>query len=145
MPHIHRIPRPGTAPIATVTLTRPSPVSPHPLAKPASPQWRRRGALPLSGRTHLDLALPQAFSTPLERCTTHLHCSHLQPFPTHRRGPFSTHLHREVVFSDVDGTLVHYPDLMNRLGSIQESAESATGLVFINKVRHLPYPPGGLT
>jgi hypothetical protein len=50
-----------------------------------------------------------------------------------------------VVFSDVDGTLVHYPDLMNRLGSIQESAESATGLVFINKVRHLPYPPGGLT
>jgi hypothetical protein len=45
---------------------------------------------------------------------------------------------REVCFSDVDGTLVHYPELMNRLGSIQESTESATGLVFINRVRPRP-------
>lgn len=40
-----------------------------------------------------------------------------------------------MLFSDIDGTLVHYHDQLEALGTVTTSTESKTGLQYRSKVR----------
>lgn len=49
----------------------------------------------------------------------------------------------KIIFSDIDGTFVHYPKILNEIGEIQtleESDEGPTGLQFVNKTSGLCHP-----